>query len=618
MNIGNVYGSVGVGYDYENRYQRNANHPDGEEGVNVSRDTGDITLDWSAGSIYASGTPDGQHFAIYKGENDSTGNPQYVIKGTDADGNTYEQTVDPGKVDPKNCSYVEFMAMNTYLVDTGALDSSDLNAFERPTENDQEKADYLGALRSWRDTQFDAGNMVGYHHAAKNVDAINNLVQEQNGTVKYIDTEAGKIRCYQMEGRLKSGVIGLTALQVGSDFLNVSARYADSSTAEDPVIEVQVSAEDGSGFKNYQVHINEIDPKNATELELFALCSYADQKGMSGVTDGQSSYMALLEYVSNYGGYGHAGSVEEFAEKKQDWEALVKAGQEEEAKQIGGSNNEKLSDMAEMLENLLAQFLKDVEEKLEDVTQGEESKDKTVENGTETIVQNENETASQEESAKKTKKGIATVRPLEDTIETEPEEVRGQSLTNHVNNKSKVPYSYLAKDGYIEYNGVTFFCDELCSALCLGDTSDPKNTLVIPMSNGGVLKVNRDNLGDLSKAIGMFSPEDVKRILEAMAQDAKAQQALQEIEEDKNSIGDGNTNTANGESVRTDQEAEEEAAVEEMTGRESTSVLSDKSTFEITEEMLEKLLEEQENRDQKTDEEEIEEQETKEQETHIA
>ncbi len=102
--------------------------------------------------------------------------------------------------------------------------------------------------------------------------------------------------------------------------------------------------------------------------------------------------------------------------------------------------------------------------------------------------------------------------------------------------RTKVPYGNLAKDGVIEYNGVTFFCDEQTNSICLGDVSDRENTLVIPLAEGGCLKVNRNNLGDLQRAIGMFSPEDVNRILRAIAKDNKARQMQEELEEDKASV----------------------------------------------------------------------------------
>lgn len=123
----------------------------------------------------------------------------------------------------------------------------------------------------------------------------------------------------------------------------------------------------------------------------------------------------------------------------------------------------------------------------------------------------------------------------------EPETIKRNYFTEKINGTYKgpsVPYEYLARDGVISYNGVIFTCNEEWNAICLGDMSNRKNVLTIPLSGGGSLMVNRDNLGDLSAAISMFCPEDINRIMRAIADDKKAQSALNEIEEDKNSIGD--------------------------------------------------------------------------------
>lgn len=116
-------------------------------------------------------------------------------------------------------------------------------------------------------------------------------------------------------------------------------------------------------------------------------------------------------------------------------------------------------------------------------------------------------------------------------------EAAAAGKTNPVENlreKAKVPYEHLAKDGMIEYNGVVFICDETTNSICLGDVSDKENTLVIPLEGGGCLKVNRDNLDELQNAIGMFSPEDINRILRAIAQDNRVREKMQEVEETKN------------------------------------------------------------------------------------
>lgn len=103
--------------------------------------------------------------------------------------------------------------------------------------------------------------------------------------------------------------------------------------------------------------------------------------------------------------------------------------------------------------------------------------------------------------------------------------------------KPSYPYEHLAKNGVISYHGVEFVCDAQKNAICLGDMSNPKNVLTIPLEGGGSLMVNRDSLGTLADAISMFSPEDIKRIMRAIADDNKAQEAQEEIEEDTNSIG---------------------------------------------------------------------------------
>jgi len=102
---------------------------------------------------------------------------------------------------------------------------------------------------------------------------------------------------------------------------------------------------------------------------------------------------------------------------------------------------------------------------------------------------------------------------------------------------SKVPYGHLAKDGIIEYNGVIFTCDEKTNSICLGDMTDPKKVLNIPLSGGGHLKVNRDSIGQLSKAAGMFSPEDLNLIMRAIAQDTKIQSMEKEIDDAEASVG---------------------------------------------------------------------------------
>lgn len=94
----------------------------------------------------------------------------------------------------------------------------------------------------------------------------------------------------------------------------------------------------------------------------------------------------------------------------------------------------------------------------------------------------------------------------------------------------KAPYMDLADaSGQITYNGVTFQCDSSKNALCLGDMSDESQILTIPLSGGGSLRVNVNSLDGLGRAIGMFTPRDQKRIMDALAIYAKVRNKQDEM-----------------------------------------------------------------------------------------
>ena len=95
------------------------------------------------------------------------------------------------------------------------------------------------------------------------------------------------------------------------------------------------------------------------------------------------------------------------------------------------------------------------------------------------------------------------------------------------------PYSGMAENGMICYKGVVFTCDTENNRICLGDTTDLKKCINIPLAGGGSLPVNRDNLDEISRAIGMFSPEDVNKIMAAIETDNMADRMKNQVEDEK-------------------------------------------------------------------------------------
>lgn len=119
---------------------------------------------------------------------------------------------------------------------------------------------------------------------------------------------------------------------------------------------------------------------------------------------------------------------------------------------------------------------------------------------------------------------------IKDTID---DMVSDEMIQKLLGNDRRAPYSAMANEnGIIEYKGVTFQCDYEHNRLCLGNVSDVRNCITVELEGGGVLVFNRANVDDLIKAIDMFSPTDINRIMRAIAQDAKLRQIQMEIEDE--------------------------------------------------------------------------------------
>ncbi len=101
------------------------------------------------------------------------------------------------------------------------------------------------------------------------------------------------------------------------------AMYAEDYSEENPVIKVNVTRQGKT--EEYLININEVNPRNASEIEMFALCNYADAKGMgTGGTFG--SWQTLNYYRDNASHNGYfelTNRTDSFKSVKQDWMAMV-------------------------------------------------------------------------------------------------------------------------------------------------------------------------------------------------------------------------------------------------------------------------------------------------------
>ena len=94
------------------------------------------------------------------------------------------------------------------------------------------------------------------------------------------------------------------------------------------------------------------------------------------------------------------------------------------------------------------------------------------------------------------------------------------------------------KTGMATYNGVPIAFDFQNGIMTVGDMSAGNDIINVgKLSNGYAFSFNRDNIGDISKILDLFSPEDINKIMAAITTDNIAKSMEQEIEDEKAKIG---------------------------------------------------------------------------------
>lgn len=118
-------------------------------------------------------------------------------------------------------------------------------------------------------------------------------------------------------------VLGLTMIPYSSGMsYGMAAYYSEDSTEADPIIRVQSNY--GGEQRYYNVHVNEVDPRNASQLEMFALSCYTDDKG---ITDSGTygSFTKMKAYAENAAMNGYIVDLQNIdnVSAKIDWISML-------------------------------------------------------------------------------------------------------------------------------------------------------------------------------------------------------------------------------------------------------------------------------------------------------
>ncbi len=117
--------------------------------------------------------------------------------------------------------------------------------------------------------------------------------------------------------------IGFLNASTGNISYGMSAKYAESSSPNNPIIKVTIQ-KTGSEEVHY-INVDDVNVRSASEIEMFALCCYADDTGQG--TGGKFGTWQTLNYyranASDNGGFKLTKSVDLCLSVKQNWLSMI-------------------------------------------------------------------------------------------------------------------------------------------------------------------------------------------------------------------------------------------------------------------------------------------------------
>ena len=108
----------------------------------------------------------------------------------------------------------------------------------------------------------------------------------------------------------------------------MSARLSEKSTADNPIVQIRSNLNGEN--KVYLVEIHKINPQHASQMEMFALCSYADYIGEgTGSTFGSYHTLRMMQDTAQTSGVTPTvndgmSAVDNFMNAKKDWVQICK------------------------------------------------------------------------------------------------------------------------------------------------------------------------------------------------------------------------------------------------------------------------------------------------------
>ena len=244
----------------------------------------------------------------------------YTIKGIDENGQEIEEEFDPYNLDPKMMDFPEFSALCMYIRQTD--ETADLMSKMVFTDTSYfnsifEKGDRVHLLKDYAEEYREVTPSLA-ELASKLFDAINEFFEKIAWNNTLSDDKLSMLledRDTASPEETVTPLNGMGTLSVGNMRYVMTASEVFKPGSDDAIVRVHV------GDQDIDVNINEVDPKHASAVEMFAYCQYADAHDTgTGYTFG--SYSVLNGIIDPMKKTGYA-SLDDAISKKSNWSEAI-------------------------------------------------------------------------------------------------------------------------------------------------------------------------------------------------------------------------------------------------------------------------------------------------------
>lgn len=291
---------------------------------------------------------------------------KYTATGTDENGNEFSKEIDPYNVDPTDSDFTEFAALCSYIRDTEGLADEAMGAVDSVAPDDIfEKKNYMSELDgSIKNYQLMGVSTLGAEQLLSHINRLMEVMMTSGigtgispepaatatsfyGAKVFGDTggfgtfgSVGfRFQSITFEGTREIGgaektennpeeseeylgelevrpLHGMGTIPVGNNNSYVmTASEVIKPGSDDKIVRVHVHDHD------IDVNVDEVDPKNATVIEMFAYCQYADAHG-TGTLDSFGSFHSMKSVIDPLSENSYS-NFEEAMTKKQNWNSAL-------------------------------------------------------------------------------------------------------------------------------------------------------------------------------------------------------------------------------------------------------------------------------------------------------